>query len=61
MKKMLLLLAVIMLSFAPLRGQDTCHIAITGSFDSECQYDFKNLPVSEYPDIMIACETNCHN
>ncbi len=57
----LLLLAVILLSFAPLCGQNTCEITITGSFDSECQYDFKQLPVEEYPDILTACETNCHN
>ena len=56
MKKLVSLVCGLLLALTFAYGQDTCHIAITGSFDSECQYDFKNLPVSEYPDIMIACQ-----
>ena len=60
MKKLLFIICAL-LTLAGVRAQDTCHITITGSFDSECQYDFKQLPVEEYPDILTACETNCHN
>ena len=60
MKKLLFVICAL-LTLAGVRAQDTCQITITGSFDSECQYDFKQLPVEEYPDILTACETNCHN
>lgn len=33
-----------------------CDITITGSFDSECIYDFKEDVTAEYPDFMIACK-----
>ncbi len=61
MKKLLFFWGTLLLTLAGVRAQNTCHITITGSFDPECQYDFKQLPVEEYPDILIACETNCHN
>ena len=61
MKKLVSFVCGLLLSLTLAYGQDTCHITITGSFDSECQYDFKQLPVEEYTDILIACETNCHN
>ena len=33
-----------------------CDIVITGSFDSECVYDYKDAITDEYPDLMIACK-----
>lgn len=33
-----------------------CSIAITGNFDSECIYDFKDEITDEYPNLMIACK-----
>ena len=54
----LLLLAVILLSFAPLYGQNTCEITITGDFDSECIYDYKDEITDEYPHLMVACRNS---
>ena len=54
----LLLLAVILLSFAPLCGQNTCEITITGDFDSECIYDYKDEITDEYPHLMVACRNS---
>ena len=34
----------------------TCSILITGDFDSECIYDFKDEITDEYPNLMIACK-----
>ena len=33
-----------------------CDIVITGDFDSECIYDFKDEVTDEYPNLMIACK-----
>ena len=33
-----------------------CDIVITGSFDSECVYDYKDAITDEYPNLMIACK-----
>ena len=33
-----------------------CSVVITGDFDSECIYDFKDDITDEYPNLMIACK-----
>lgn len=33
-----------------------CDIVITGDFDSECIYDYKDEITDEYPNLMIACK-----
>ncbi|MBR4505180.1 MAG: hypothetical protein IKP21_00200, partial [Bacteroidales bacterium] len=33
-----------------------CSIIVTGDFDSECLYNYKNEYFDEYPDLMIACK-----
>lgn len=58
MKRLLFLLTAVLLSGTAVRAQDACHITITGSFDSECIYDFKDLYRLEYPDVMVACRNS---
>ena len=33
-----------------------CSVVITGDFDSECLYDYKNDITDEYPNLMVACK-----
>ena len=56
MKKLLLFFAAVLLTAMAVRGQDPCHIVITGDFDSECLYDFKDIPHDEYPHVLVACQ-----
>ena len=69
MKKCLLYLLALLLnvnfvmakqSVAPTGDSTTvshsCNIVITGNFDSECIYDFKDEITDEYPNLMIACK-----
>ena len=37
-------------------AQNPCGIVITGSFDSECLYEYKNEVNDEYPSLMVACK-----
>ncbi|MBP5677518.1 MAG: hypothetical protein J6W88_03360, partial [Bacteroidales bacterium] len=39
---------------ATVHGQ--CNVVITGDFDSECIYDYKERVMEEYPNFMIACK-----
>lgn len=41
---------------AAVQGQNPCNVVITGDFDSECTYDFKDVPYDEYPTLLVACE-----
>ena len=58
MKKLLFVFGTLLLALTGVHGQNACQIVITGSFDSECMYDFKTLPVYETPDIMVACQNS---
>ncbi|MBR4774003.1 MAG: PKD domain-containing protein [Bacteroidales bacterium] len=57
MKKNILLLLVALLFIGAVHAQ--CHITVTGSFDSECIYDYKDqTPTDEYTDLMVACKNS---
>ena len=69
MKKQLLLLLVLLFNISIVTAQhpvapiedstvvhNPCSIVITGNFDSECIYDFKDEITDEYPNLMIACK-----
>lgn len=55
MKNLCLFLTALLFAVA-VQGQNPCHVVITGDFDSECTYDFKDVPYDEYPTLMVACE-----
>ena len=40
----------------PVSTSHLCDIVITGDFDSECIYDYKDEITDEYPNLMIACK-----
>ena len=57
MKKNILLLLAAQLFIGAIQAQ--CHITVTGSFDSECIYDYKDqTPTDEYTDLMVACKNS---
>ena len=69
MKKQLLFLLVLLFNISIVKAQqpvapikdstvvhNPCSIVITGNFDSECIYDFKDEITDEYPNLMIACK-----
>ena len=53
---MLSLLAIMLLTGAAAAQTTSCGIVITGSFDSECVYNFKGMQPDEYPQLMVACK-----
>lgn len=55
MKKLLLSFAALLVA-AAVQGQNPCNIVISGDFDSECLYDFKDIPYNEYPNVLVACQ-----
>ena len=60
MKRLLSIILLIAMSlgavFAQQPAASFCHIVITGDFDSECFYNFKDEITDEYPNLMIACK-----
>lgn len=54
MKRLYILL--ILAFSAAAHSQNPCGIVITGTFESECNYDFKGAYANEYPDELIACQ-----
>lgn len=40
----------------PVTPTHQCDIVITGDFDSECIYDYKDEITDEYPNLMVACK-----
>ena len=55
MKKLLLFFAALLVA-AAVQGQNPCNIVISGDFESECLYDFKDIPYNEYPNVLVACQ-----
>lgn len=55
MKKLLLSFAALLVA-AAVQGQNPCNIVISGDFESECLYDFKDIPYNEYPNVLVACQ-----
>ena len=53
---MLSLLAIMLLAGAAAAQTTSCGIVITGSFDSECVYNFKGMQPDEYPQLTVACK-----
>lgn len=63
MKKQLFLLLALLLNACIVVAQqpapsNQCNITITGDFDSECIYDYKEYITDEYPNLMIACKNS---
>ena len=70
MKKQLFFLVAVLLwlgsalaqsnTAAILRNQPNtpCDIVVTGDFDSECIYDYKNDAVDEFPNYLVACKNS---
>ena len=43
---------------SPSRAPWTCSVTVTGDFDSECIYDYKDDITDEYPNLMVACKNS---
>ena len=43
---------------SPSRAPGTCNVTVTGDFDSECIYDYKDDITDEYPNLMVACKNS---
>ena len=60
MKKLLSFTILLSLAVGALLAQTPparqCSVVITGDFDSECLYDYKNDITDEYPNLMVACK-----
>lgn len=48
--------AIVWAQSPPVSTSHLCDIVITGDFDSECIYDFKDEVTDEFPNLMIACK-----
>ena len=60
MKKLLSFTILLSLAVGALWAQTPparqCSVVITGDFDSECLYDYKDDITDEYPNLMVACK-----
>lgn len=56
MKKIVLFLSLVLMTIGATWAQ--CHITVTGSFDSQCIYDYKDSVAEEDTDLLIACKSS---
>ena len=56
MKRVVLFLSLVLMTIGATWAQ--CHITVTGSFDSQCIYDYKDSVAEEDTDLLIACKSS---
>lgn len=56
MKRIVLFLSLVLMTIGATWAQ--CHITVTGSFDSQCIYDYKDSVAEEDTDLLIACKSS---
>lgn len=56
MKRVVLFLSLVLMTIGTTWAQ--CHITVTGNFESQCVYDYKDSIVEEDSDLLVACKNS---